>query len=97
MKLETLKQKAREDLQLSNELDRDSQDMPRRKAQWSEWMAMLAIEYKKAEWKLNKIKKEKFEYYYSNYPITLDKRDIRDTYLPGDEDVIDRVCPCSGL
>ena len=44
---------------------------------------------KKAEWALRKIQREKFEYYYSNYHITLDKKDIREIYLPGDDEVVE--------
>lgn len=88
MDFEELKLKAREDLKLSDDLDQDAQDLPRRKAQWSEWLSVFSIAYKKAEWRLFFVKKERFEYYYSNYTITLDKRDIRETYIPGDEEVI---------
>lgn len=88
MTLDELIVKSKEDLYLSNEIDKSAQDLPRRKAQWSEWISMFAVGYKKAEWALKKVKKEKFEHYYVNYTVTLDKADIRNFYLPGDDDVI---------
>lgn len=88
MELSELIAKSKEDLKLGDELDRDAQDLPRRKAQWSEWISIYAVAYKKADWKLKKVKKERFEYYYSNYHLTLDKRDIREIYMLGDDDVI---------
>jgi hypothetical protein len=89
MELAELISKSKEDLNLSDELDRDAQDLPRRKAQWSEWISLLAVAYKKADWKFKRVKKERFEYYFTGYNITLDKRDIREIYLPGDSQVID--------
>jgi len=89
MNLTELIEKSKEDCHLGDELDRDAQDLPRRKAQWSEWLSLFAINYKKAEWKLAKIRKERYEYYLVQYQITLDKRDIRETYMPGDEQIIE--------
>jgi hypothetical protein len=89
MKLELLRQKSLEDLKLSDELDRDAQDLPRKKAQWSEWLTQFGIDYKRAWWKVKQKKKEKFEYYFTNYTITLDRRDILDIYMPGDDDIIE--------
>lgn len=89
MKFDELRLKAREDLAIGDELDREAQSLPRKKAQWSEWLSVYAIEYKKAEWALRKVQREKFEFYYSNYHITLDKKDIREIYLPGDDDVVE--------
>ncbi len=88
MQLKTLRDKAKEDLHLGDQIDRDAQDLPRRKAQWSEWISILIVDYKKADWKYRQVKKERFEYYYTNYDVTLDKRDIREIYLPGDKEVI---------
>jgi len=87
MNLHQLIEKSKEDLRLTSELDRDAQDLARRKAQWSEWLSLFAIDCKKAELRLKEIRLERFEYYYSNYHITLDRRDILETYLPGDEKV----------
>ena len=89
MNLQELIQKSKEDLRLSDELDRDAQDLPRRKAQWSEWLSLFAVAYKKADWKYRKIKKDRYEFYLIGYNVTLDKRDIRETYLPGDDEVIE--------
>lgn len=88
MTLDELIAKSKEDLHLGDEMDRDAQDLPRRKAQWSEWMSMFMVGLKKADWNLKQVKKERFEFYFTDYNISLDKRDIREIYLPGDEKVV---------
>ena len=72
MILKDLQLKSLEDLKLSDELDRDAQDLPRKKAQWSEWLTIFAIAYKRSLWELNKIKKERFEHYFADYEVNLD-------------------------
>lgn len=89
MDFKRLVEKSKEDLILSEELDRDAKELPRKKAQWSEWLGLFSIEWKKANYKLNAKRKEKFEYYFVNYQVTLDKRDIREIYLPGDDEIIE--------
>ena len=89
MDLKELIRKSKEDCHLGDELDRDAQDLPRRKAQWSEWLSVFAVNYKKAYWQLSKVRRERYEYYLVGYNITLDKRDIRDTYMPGDDQIIE--------
>ena len=82
-----LKSFAMRDLTIGDELDHEAKDLPRKKAQWSEWISVLAIDCKKKELQLNKIIKEKFEFYYINYNVKLDKKEIREVYIPGDDAV----------
>lgn len=89
MKFEELRSRSRLDLEIGDELDREAQALPKKKAQWSEWLSVYAIECKKADWAYRKIQRERFEYYYSDYHLTLDKKDIREIYLPGDDEVVE--------
>ena len=91
MNLEELKANAKRDCKLGSELDDEAARLSQKKAQWSEWLSMFAVSYKKADWKLKKIQAARFEYYFSDYHITLTPGDIRNIYLPGDAKVIEAL------
>lgn len=89
MKFDELKAIAKKDLTLGDELDFEAKDLPRKKAQWSEWLTVEAMTAKGKEIALNKVIKKRFEYYFSGYDLKLDKKEIREVYIPGDDEVVE--------
>lgn len=87
--LKDLQAYAKRDLNIGDEMDAEARDLPRKKAQWSEWISVLAIAAWKADIELKKITKERYEFYYINYNVKLDAKQIREVYLPGDDAVIE--------
>lgn len=89
MKLTELNEIAKKDLDIHDDLDTYSQKNGKRIAQWSEWLSAMTIDYRRVELQLKRKTQELYHYYYTEYDITLNDKQIRDIYLPGDPAIID--------
>lgn len=84
MNLKELYDESKKDLSLGTELDRESIQTPYKVSKWIKLLIEESLRYKKLDQEFKTLRTERFEHYLTDYDIILDKKDIYNTYLPGD-------------
>lgn len=84
MNLKELYEESKKDLSLGTELDIESIQTPYKVSKWIKLLIEESLRYKKLDQEFKSLKTIRFEYYLTDYDIMLDKKDIYNTYLPGD-------------